>query len=164
MSKIYVISDTHFNHKNIIEYSHRPFSSVGEMNKTMIDNWNKIVTDEDYVYFLGDFCLGGRENIKKFGLQLKGHKILITGNHDFSKKELYEEAGFETVYKKKAIVYFEKWDKTIHFSHKRVPNKDTVYLNLYGHVHDKPEDDELHKCVCVELHNYTPVLLEHFVQ
>lgn len=162
MSKIYVISDTHFNHKNIIEYSERPFQSVEEMNQTMIDNWNKTVKEEDYVYFLGDFCLGGRENIKKFGLQLKGHKILIMGNHDFSKRELYEEAGFETVYKKQVIIHFDEWDKTIHFSHKRIPNEETHYLNLYGHVHNKPEDDEQHKCVCVELHNYTPVPLENF--
>ena len=164
MGKIYVTSDLHLGHKNIIEYCHRPFSSVDEMDRVLIDNWNSIVTDEDIVYFLGDFCLGPRDRILKYGQQLKGHKILVMGNHDFSRKEYYEEAGFEQVYKKRVIVHFNEFDKTIEFSHKRRPNDQTHYLNLYGHVHDKPEDDELHKCVCVELHNYKPVLLEHFVQ
>ena len=47
MANIYVTSDTHFNHKNIIEYCNRPYSSVEEMNKAIIDNWNSVVKDED---------------------------------------------------------------------------------------------------------------------
>lgn len=162
MANIYVTSDTHFNHKNIIEYCNRPYSSVEEMNKAIIDNWNSVVKDEDTVYMLGDFCLGGKEVIKELCSQLKGHKILIKGNHDHGTNTTYKEAGFESIFGEQVIVYFEHLDKTIHFSHH--PKEDAHYLNLYGHVHDKPCDDEMHKCVCVELWNYTPVLLDDLVK
>ena len=53
MSKFY-ISDLHFDHKNVIPYDNRPFYNVEEMNKTLIDNWNSVVTKNDCVYILGD--------------------------------------------------------------------------------------------------------------
>ena len=57
---IWVTSDTHFNHANIIKYCNRPFSSVEEMNETIIANWNKVVSQGDTVYHLGDFALGDK--------------------------------------------------------------------------------------------------------
>lgn len=41
--KVFLISDTHFDHENIIKYCSRPFKSKDEMNKTIIDNWNSVV-------------------------------------------------------------------------------------------------------------------------
>ena len=76
---IYLISDTHFNHDNIIKYSCRPFKDVKEMNTALIKNWNDTVSDDDTIFFLGDFCYGrGNRHLKK----LKGRKVMIRGNHD----------------------------------------------------------------------------------
>ena len=55
---IYFISDTHFYHKSIIPYCKRPFASIEEMNKKLIDNWNYTINDDDTIYFLGDFSFG----------------------------------------------------------------------------------------------------------
>ena len=162
MGKIYVISDTHFNHKNIIEYCNRPFKTVEEMNEVLIKNWNDVVSQEDTIICLGDFVLGTKENIIEIGTKLNGHKILILGNHDRGTKLAYKEAGFETVYGEHAIIDFGKDIGIIEFSHHR--KDDSHYRNLYGHQHDKPLDDESHRCVCVELYNYKPILLEDAIE
>lgn len=52
----FYISDCHFGHKNIVAYDHRPFFSVDEMDAEMIRNWQSVVSDNDTVYILGDFC------------------------------------------------------------------------------------------------------------
>ena len=51
---IYFISDTHFYHHRILEYTNRPFDRIEDMNETIIENWNKVVTPKDTVYHLGD--------------------------------------------------------------------------------------------------------------
>lgn len=79
---IFFTSDHHFNHKNIIEYSKRPFSSLEEMNETLIERWNHIVNPGDLVYYLGDFAMGQPHEWVNFMNRLNGDVILIKGNHD----------------------------------------------------------------------------------
>ena len=49
---IYFTADTHFGHENIIRFCNRPFSSVTEMDETLITNWNRRVKGNDTVYIL----------------------------------------------------------------------------------------------------------------
>src|SRR6185503_11124675 len=83
MRDIWIISDTHFGHENIIHYTGRPFSNAWEMNQAILENWNSVVKVTDIVYHLGDVYMGmpGQDAwhlLKK----LQGHKRLILGNHD----------------------------------------------------------------------------------
>ena len=41
--KVFFIADTHFGSEKIFHYENRPFESVDEMNKVIVDNWNKTV-------------------------------------------------------------------------------------------------------------------------
>ncbi|MFH1275813.1 MAG: metallophosphoesterase [Candidatus Woesearchaeota archaeon] len=85
--KTFVIGDLHLDHSNIIKYCNRPFSSVGEMNKTIINNWNKTIKENDVVYFLGDLSFGkGSQNADYWLQKLNGKITVIRGNHDKSKK------------------------------------------------------------------------------
>ena len=56
MSDIWVISDTHFGHNNMLKFKDkngdpiRPnFSSTEEMDEHMIERWNSVVKDGDIV-------------------------------------------------------------------------------------------------------------------
>ena len=85
--KIFITSDNHFNHKNIIKYCDRPFDSVEEMNEAMIERWNETVSKDDVVLHLGDFCKGNVWMIKQIRERLNGTIILIIGNHDYKVNE-----------------------------------------------------------------------------
>ena len=54
----YVTSDWHLFHANIIKYCSRPFEGVDNMNRTLFENWNNTITEDDTVFFLGDFLMG----------------------------------------------------------------------------------------------------------
>ena len=76
---IYLISDLHLDHGNIIKYCNRPFRSRKEMNRVLINNWNSVVSGTDTVYFLGDLSLG---RPTRWINRLNGNIIFIRGNHD----------------------------------------------------------------------------------
>lgn len=79
---IHFVSDTHFYHKNIIQYSSRPFASVEDMNERMIEAWNAQVQPDDTVYHLGDFAFCSYKELRTLMYRLNGEKHLILGNHD----------------------------------------------------------------------------------
>ena len=86
MSKLWFTADTHFGHANIIRYCKRPFTSVEEMDQTLINNINELVQTEDTLYHLGDFSFGRQSktnNAARYLEQIKCKKvIIIPGNHD----------------------------------------------------------------------------------
>lgn len=81
-SKVFFTSDTHFYHGNIIRFCNRPFKDVDMMNETIISNWNNTVGQDDIVFHLGDFCLGGSAEWTRMLDRLNGRIYLIMGNHD----------------------------------------------------------------------------------
>lgn len=82
-SRIFVISDTHFNHKTMILEGWRKFNSVSEMNNQIISNWNKLVSKKDVVIHLGDVVMNGRKTyLNEISKKLNGKIVYINGNHD----------------------------------------------------------------------------------
>lgn len=78
----FYIADMHFGHKNIVRYDNRPFDSVEEMDKALIQLWNETVGSDDVVYILGDFSWYKEDKTAFILGCLKGHKVLVKGNHD----------------------------------------------------------------------------------
>ena len=145
--KIFVTADHHFHHKNIIEYCKRPFKTVEEMDKVMIEKWNRKVVENDLVIHLGDFALGTKEKIKETREKFNGTIILIKGNHDKAVK------GFIVIRDSIQIGNF-------FFSHRPIPKREIPKgcINVHGHIHEKESFSGIN--VSVEKTEYEPVLLE----
>ena len=84
---MYITSDLHFYHKNIIKYcpKSRPFSCEEEMNEIIVKNWNDKIGKNDSVYILGDVSFGKPSATIQLLNRLNGRKKLIVGNHDTDK-------------------------------------------------------------------------------
>jgi calcineurin-like phosphoesterase family protein len=147
--KIFIISDTHFHHENIIKYSNRPFKSIEEMDSEMIKRWNSKVEKEDIVLHLGDFALGSEKEVRELRDKLNGKIFLLKGNHDH---KMLRKAGFIIIKGTFEI------DNLI-FSHNPLKKEDIPrgFINVHGHIHEK---ESLHGFnVSVEKRNYEPIEL-----
>ncbi len=83
--EIFLISDLHLGHANIIHYCSRPFvpSDVAEMDRVLIANWNHCIAPNDRVYFLGDLRYGkDARPVTEYRALLNGNITFISGNHD----------------------------------------------------------------------------------
>ena len=161
ISKLFIISDTHFGDENIIKYERRPFSTIEEMDDQMIASWNNLVNKDDMVFHLGDVGVYPALKMKDIITQLNGKKILIMGNHDnYLTLREWMECGFDEVYKYPII-----YDEFIVMQHEppQYINSDTPFFYLYGHVHGTemyPTVSKQSACVSVERWNYEPVDIE----
>lgn len=136
--KVFFTSDLHIGHKNIIEYSHRPFSNVEEMNETLIDNWNKTVPEDGIVFDLGDFAIGGSQVWNDALSRLKGKHYLIMGNHDMKNYREGYAKYFEMVTQQ---MYIQVDDVSIYLNHfpflcfgGAYREQHNVYA-IHGHTH-----------------------------
>lgn len=162
--RIFLTSDLHLGHANIIKYCNRPYRDVVEMNHDLIRRWNETVSDSDRVFFLGDFALADVEQTIRWGHMLKGRKVMLYGNHDHHRQKVYYDAGFEHV-SKWPIVIQNKYllSHAPMFAGSESGIDPGTLINIYGHIHDKTEQGETigirSACVCVERWDYAPVEL-----
>lgn len=145
---IFISSDTHWFHKNIIRYTGRPFDSVQEMNETMIKRWNSKVKPDDLVIHLGDFALTDLNKLRWLKEQLNGQIFLILGNHD--------KAYFFKKLRVPVLQYYIFGSNILsHYPLSLVPEG---YVNIHGHIHDRDTWGNRIN-LSVEQTNYEPVEL-----
>jgi calcineurin-like phosphoesterase family protein len=163
-------ADTHFFHKNICKYTHRPFSSVEEMNETLINNWNSVVSDGDEVFFLGDFSFGNASQVKDILFRLKGQIKIVYGNHDSSLKQFLKGINNYPELKKRIQILGDYAEIKIngqeitlcHYAMKVWKNSSRLSYSLFGHSHGNLPDDphSLSMDVGVDCCNYFPISFE----
>lgn len=155
VNRIFVISDTHFGHKRIIEFeaAARPFASIEEHDRELLRRWNDTVRPCDTVWHLGDVYFGKDGHSILAGLN--GIKKLVLGNHDYYPLEIYQRY-FSKIFG--AAVY-----NGCILTHVPIhPNQleHRFRLNIHGHMHSKKLDDPRYVCVSAEQTGLAPILLD----
>lgn len=163
---IWFTSDTHYQHKNSLTFLRedgitpmRDFSTVEEMNETLIENHNKVVKPNDKIYNCGDVFFGSKDTIQSIWKRLNGHKRLIVGNHD-DIKYIVQQQMFQKINMWRMMKEFGLLVSHVPLHETSIPEG---LINVHGHTHHRGSPTERHKSVCVEMCNYTPIHLEELI-
>lgn len=145
----YYIADLHFGCQNSYD------GKTLEHDQLIIDNWNRVVTNSDTVYVLGDIGRIGsnkdNEYLCKCISVLKGKKVCILGNHDAGLKDARLRQLFIEVCDRKDIV-----DNYNGMNHKLTLlhspelfwwNQHKGTILLYGHLHMSDEWEVYKHCL-----------------
>lgn len=136
VGKVYFTGDLHFGHFNAIKYDCRPWPDVETMAAGMIERWNARVTDDDLVYILGDVCYRSKYPAWHYLEQMRGHKILIVGNHD---GELLEDERsrrcFEEIHSYMEIKEDGKKIVLCHYPMAEWNGKTRGSWHIFAHIH-----------------------------
>ena len=175
MSEIFLTSDTHFGHQPEFLWKPRGFSSVEEMDETIIENWNKIVKPNDVVYHLGDTMLNDNVHGLECFKRLNGQIFLIYGNHDSDARKnlLFTELSGKMLggwyawlikYSKLSIYMSHYPTLTANYDEKHFSQH---VLSLHGHTHQRtnwldPKNPFLYH-VGLDSHNNTPVHIDEVI-
>ena len=143
---VYFTADLHLGHNAIINMQNRPFSSVDEMNNTLIENINAVAGRNDNLYILGDIAhhieKEEREDLLK---RIKAKKYLILGNHDLKGSDgttNLDPSLFEWIkdYRKESL--YEMNIVMMHYPLLSWHKMNSGSVMLHGHIHAGPEYNE----------------------
>jgi calcineurin-like phosphoesterase family protein len=150
--KVWITSDTHFGHKNIVRGttnwrtqdgevpvdSTRDFQTIDQMNNRLVDGINNVVGQDDTLIMLGDVSFGGFDNIGIFLERLVCHNIhLILGNHDthIENNRDYVQGRFLSVQHYMEANISGKDFVLCHYPFQSWHGLAKGVIHLHGHVH-----------------------------
>ena len=161
VGRIFFTSDTHLGHANIIRYCNRPFSNVEEMDAELIHRWNEAVSEDDVVYFLGDFCMG---DPRRFYSRLNGTVYMIPGGHDKELRKLDQQFILPPIYVLKGLLDDKRLGITLcHYAMRTFPQSHYGAIHLYGHSHGRLARIGRSMDVGVDTNNYYPYSLNEII-
>lgn len=180
---IFLTSDSHHKHNNILRYCNRPFLNAEEMelhkqnipfkpseestdlmDKTLIERLNSKVGRDDVLYHLGDFCLGTKEDWINIREQINCNNIfLCLGNHD--KENRIHPKLFKKIHAHGSAIQIKVNGQRIILNHyaMRTWNKSHHGTwHLYGHSHGTLPDlpHSLSMDVGVDTNNFYPYSMD----
>lgn len=157
-----------------MKYCSRPFTDVYEMNKILTENYNSVVSPNDFVIWLGDVSMHMKPtHLKEIVDKFNGHKMLVMGNHDTTPKKMLL-SGFDIVVREATISIAGFKVKLNHFPYKpylpfeqpdkyasvRPTNDEWDDFLIHGHTHKKEKFNKREIHVGVDAWNYFPAMYE----
>ena len=159
----WIVADWHLRHKNILKYDDRPFSTIEEHDKTIIERTNEKVKEDDRLIYVGDMVFGEKkfEAVIDFRKKINCKNIwYVRGNHDgesfygadgklIRKGWSYEQKDYAIeqlrLFKCIEDVLYVKWTIphlfTSHYAHRTWPGQGKGTIHIYAHSHHNLPDD-----------------------
>jgi calcineurin-like phosphoesterase family protein len=160
--RTFFTSDHHFGHAGARSLYRRPFTSVAEMDREMVERWNKVVGPADEVWHLGDFAF--RQSPERVALLLRtlhGRKHLITGNNDDA--AVIGCAGWASVQSYVEMIRDGVHLVLCHYPFRTWRNMNRGWINLHGHSHGRLKPLPRQSDVGVDAWRFSPVQLAEIV-
>lgn len=172
---VWFTSDTHFWHaKQAVRRGYLPadykesmdkadvHQCLHEMNRTIVERWNKCVRPSDRVYHLGDVFFGTVTWAASLCEELNGHIYLVRGNHDTIAEHKSVAPRFEWI---KDYARVKIGDQKIYLCHYAFRTWNCMHhgsWNLHGHSHGSLEEypDKKQLDVGVDCWSLAPVSFE----
>lgn len=165
INKVWVISDTHFNHQFMIDKWIRPNNYA----ERIINNWKMRVSESDIIIHLWDVIFNEPSQLSEILGKLPWHKILVKGNHDHKKDKRYLDHWFNEVHEEYILTLPNR--KRVLCTHK--PTTTTLDYNVCWHLHNYKEDLYRHneakylwlksRVYSCELEEYRPIPIDTIV-
>lgn len=174
LNHVFVTSDQHFGHENIIKFCDRPFMNVLDMDKALIDNWNEVVRPQDWVIHLSDFTLEGGRGAQEYFAQLNGDICVLSNPWHHDKRwlktnlPLKSKSGFAIrLWPSIVILEIPRLGKDgyplaitlCHYPMAVWDRKHHGAWHLHGHSHGNYKGDEFILDVGVDCHDFKPISL-----
>ena len=155
---VWVWSDLHLGHDNIIRYANRPVRDAAEMDAVLYRNWARTVEDDDLLLFVGDIAMRkavGEHTWETFRASRGRAKQLVVGNHDLTGSGVLRVDGFDDICSTLNV----DGDPPLAFTHMPLAEVPVGFVNVHGHTHDETPRRSRHINVSVEQLDYRPVAL-----
>lgn len=155
---IFIYSDTHFGHDNMIAWSLRP----EDFNEKIWELFDQI-PDDSILIHCGDISMGSDAVVHMKLQKYKFKKWLIRGNHDSHSISWYIRNGWDFVADE---IVINMYNNKFLFSHIPQPKREGITRNIHGHLHGGKSrgfpdfyDDEYHVEVTPEAVGYNLIKL-----
>ncbi len=172
-NNVYLSSDTHFSHKNLIRGTSkwkdpnkvRDFNTVEEHDECLLDQLNVVVKKNDYLIHHGDFVFGGKAKLELILSRIHCNNIYwLLGNHDGVNLN-YTHPKIKGIFDYQLFQIGQHKLVAMHYPIESFFNKKRGYIHTHGHWHSTNAITAYNRIdVGVEANEFRPYHIDTVIQ